>query len=79
MNTRVAGIVFLDPFLYFFRELYGKPRIMKFIAVAFCLTLVLAVAGFVAVAFIDVPVAQTEITKTVPNDQFYNSNSGGTQ
>jgi hypothetical protein len=49
---------------------------MKFIAIVFCLTLVLAAASFVAVAFIDVPVAQTEITKTVPNDQFYNK---GTQ
>lgn len=50
---------------------------MKFIAIVFCMTLVLAAAGFVAIAFIDVPVEQTEITKTVSNDQFYKN--GGTQ
>ncbi len=50
---------------------------MKFIGIVFCLTLVLAAAAFVAVSFIDVPVAQTEVSKTVPNERFYNQ--GGTQ
>lgn len=50
---------------------------MKFIAIVFCMTLILAVAAFVVIAFIDVPVEQTEITKTVSNERFYNN--GGVQ
>lgn len=48
---------------------------MKFIGIVFCLTLVLAAAAFVAVSFIDVPVQQTDISKTVPNERFYNQGS----
>lgn len=50
---------------------------MKFIGFVFCLTLVLAAAAFVAISFIDVPVHQTEVVKTVPNERIYNQ--GGTQ
>ncbi len=50
---------------------------MKFIGIVFGLTLVLAVAVFVAISVIDVPVEQTEVTKTIPNDRIYNQ--GGSQ
>lgn len=50
---------------------------MKFIGLVFVLTLVLAAAAFVAISVIDVPVSQTEVTKTVPNERIYNQ--GGTQ
>lgn len=49
---------------------------MKFIGIVFCLTLVLALVAFVAVAVVDVPVEQSQIVKTVSNDRFYNQ--GGT-
>lgn len=50
---------------------------MKFIGIVFCLTLVLAAAAFVAISMMDVPVQQTEVIKTVPNERIYNQ--GGTQ
>jgi len=49
---------------------------MKFLGIVFCLTLVLALVGFVTVAMIDVPVEQSQIVKPVSNDRFYNQ--GGT-
>lgn len=45
---------------------------MKFVSIVFGMTLVLALVAFVAVAMMDVPVSQTEISKTVPNERFYN-------
>ena len=50
---------------------------MKFLGILFGMTLFLAVVAFVAVAVIDVPVEQSQVTKTVSNDRFYNN--GGTQ
>lgn len=45
---------------------------MKFLGIVFGIVVVLALVAFIAIAMIDVPVAQTEVSKTVPNDQFYN-------
>lgn len=50
---------------------------MKLLGIVFGMTLVLAVVAFAAIAFIDVPVEQSEQTKTVSNERFYNN--GGTQ
>lgn len=48
---------------------------MKFIAIVSGLTVLLALAAFVAVAMIDVPVTQKQITRTISNDTFYNKGS----
>lgn len=48
---------------------------MKFLGIAFGLTLILALVAFVAIAMIDVPVEQTQVSKVVSNDQFYNKGS----
>jgi hypothetical protein len=50
---------------------------MKFLSIVFGMTLILALVAFVAVAVMDVPVEQTEVSKTVSNERFYNK--GGTQ
>ena len=49
---------------------------MKLLGIVFCMTLLLALVAFTAIAMMDVPVEQTQITKTVSNERFYN-NSGG--
>ena len=50
---------------------------MKLLGIVFCMTLTLALVAFSAIAMMDVPVNQTQISKTVPNERFYSN--GGTQ
>lgn len=50
---------------------------MKLLGIVFCMTLLLALVAFAAIAMMDVPVEQTQITKTVSNERFYNN--GGVQ
>jgi hypothetical protein len=42
--------------------------------IAAAAVVVLLIGGFAAVAFMDIPVQQTEITKTIPNVRFFKSN-----
>lgn len=44
---------------------------MKFIGIVFGIALVLGLVGIIAIAMMDVPVQQSQITKTVANERFY--------
>ncbi len=44
---------------------------MKFIGIVFGIALVLGVVGVTAIAMMDVPVEQSQVTKTVSNERFY--------
>ncbi|MBU0799877.1 MAG: hypothetical protein KKA05_02630 [Alphaproteobacteria bacterium] len=48
---------------------------MKFVAIIFAAAALVTAAGFAYVAMQDVPVQQTEIVKTIPNDRFFASNT----
>ncbi|HEY8191708.1 MAG TPA: hypothetical protein VIG74_04725 [Alphaproteobacteria bacterium] len=42
--------------------------------IAAAIVVVILVGGFAAVTFMDIPVQQTEITKTISNDRFFKNN-----
>lgn len=42
--------------------------------IAAAVVVVLLAGGFAAIALMDIPVQQTEITKTIPNDRFFKTN-----
>lgn len=44
---------------------------MKFIGIVFGIAFVLGLVGIIAIAMMDVPVQQSQITKTVSNERFY--------
>lgn len=48
---------------------------MKLVSFVFTAAALLLVAGFAYVAFTDIPVEQTEIVKTIPNDRFFSSSA----
>ena len=48
---------------------------MKFVAFILGIAALITAAGFTFVALKDVPVEQTEIVKTIPNERFFQSNS----
>lgn len=47
---------------------------MKFLAIISGVTALLALIAVTGIAMIDIPVEQKVITKTVPNDTFFNNN-----
>ncbi len=44
---------------------------MNFIKILLGLVVLLIVGGFLFLAFTDVPVPHTQVTKTIPNDHFH--------
>lgn len=47
---------------------------MTFAKILLGLTLIICVGGFVFLATVNVPVEQTQVTKTIPNDRIFDRN-----
>lgn len=47
---------------------------MTFAKILLGLTLIICVGGFVFLATVNVPVEQTQVTKTIPNDRIFDHN-----
>jgi hypothetical protein len=47
---------------------------MTFAKILLGLTLIICVGGFLFLATVNVPVEQTQVTKTIPNDRIFDHN-----
>jgi len=68
---RQRDCIYPSDYLAFSKFSKESARIMKFIGIVFGIALVLGLVGIIAIAMMDVPVQQSQITKTVSNERFY--------